>query len=504
MPHPIASFGRRDGAPSCAIKMTRMNWIRPLVTAVCALLCLVIAGCGGGGGGSNDNGNSSTPLPVAPRTGAPGQTDARFGQSGMFVFPAGAISSASGVPDGYSMADFTVQLESGKLLVSGLSSVDRVDPFALRVGLLVRLLPDGSFDRSFLGTGFLDFSGSIVDFVLATRLMGLPGDQAVWAHFTEVPCGSLRCPPPGPDTSHLFARRLSSAGIVDPAYGISGTVSARLAPSDAVLGPDGSIVVLGVRTIGTQSPGIPAVDAFDANGKPVEGAHLPSPQTGVCSQQGTAPRAAREPNGKVVAVWTGSTSMPDEICVVRLDGRGSPDPSFGDGGFIVVRVAGIGRPVAILARQDGGSIGVFRDAGDTPGVTIVVWLTAEGTLDMARGNGGSARQGESGIFAVTAVALQPDEKILIAGATRVAPDTPGVPRIARLDRSGELDCMFGPALTGFADLAVAGHVLDPGHILVAPDWSLFVSGSTGKACPLPPAACDPQRIAVMKLIGGDR
>jgi len=208
--------------------------------AMAALVCAVsfLSGCGGGGGGGNAAVPPAIALPAAPHTGAPGTVDTSFAGTGLFRLPQSAIPNSS------SFADAIATLESGKLIVSG--AFQPVKPNALNVPLLVRLLPDGTLDRSLFGTGFVDFSGSTVESVVSTRVVPLKGDTFVWPDFSTQPCFATRCPVvTGTETNHLFVRRMTAEGRVDSSYAGVGTATGHLAPSDLVAGADGSLLVVG-------------------------------------------------------------------------------------------------------------------------------------------------------------------------------------------------------------------------------------------------------------------
>lgn len=466
------------------------------------LLSLLLAACGGGGGGE-----APAPEIVAPRTGLPGVADASFAQSGMFVFPAASL------PNAYSFADSAARLESGKLLVGGAYTDGRVNPFALRTGLLVRLLPNGTLDTTFLRTGYLQLTGSLVDSVVATRLVPVPLERVVWTHFTARLCGPGPCPP-DPGDAHVYGRRINLDGFIETTYGFSGTSVGHMRGRDIAAASDGSMVVFGERVLpaGSTPSALREVTAFSHDGVQFPGARMPLPPVGSCPVGDLVVpqiRAARQPDRKAVAMWVRMLSSASEICLVRVDEEGAPDPSFGAGGFAVVHgIAGADIPVAILPRRDGGSAGVFTVLGAGNAlVPIIVWFDAAGNLDTSRGVGGVSRNLGSGIAAANAAVLQPDEKILIAGtadATTGVSLPPGVARIARLDARGNLDRSFGPSQEGISALGVPGRTMRPAHLLVASDWSIFVSGTTGAACLPAPAVCDPESMAVLKLIGGER
>lgn len=489
--------------PAIFRRMRRAAWTRYDDEMKIALAMLVAAtgllgGCGGGGSGAQ----APVPvaLPVAPHTGAPGSIDIGFAGTGVFVFPPSAI------PGSYTAADSAAELESGKLVLSG---THRQRAFgSLRIGLLARLLPDGTLDRSMLGTGFLDFTGNPSEDLQATRVIPLHGDDLVWAHFDASLCFPA-CGNADPHPLHLFTRRMLASRTVDSTYGIGGTATGHMRPRDLAGAPDGSIVAFGEGFVDPAISTQPAIIAFDANGKPIPDAHLPDPPQGRCDTTGLSlplqMRAGRTPDGKVMGLWVTKNATGADICLVRLDARGNPDPSFGIGGFAAIAgVPGADVPVAILPRRDGGSVGVFVIFDTNVRGNELVFFDAAGNLDTSRGDGGVHRDVETGMRTVTAAALQPDEKILIAGIT-LEDDRAGISRIARYDSTGAIDRTFGPQGTGVGLLAAGARTLIPASLLVASDWSIFVAGTTGVVCPGPPGSpCDPQSMAMMKLIGGDR
>jgi uncharacterized delta-60 repeat protein len=136
-----------------------------------------------------------------------------------------------------------------------------------------------------------------------------------------------------------------------------------------------------------------------------------------------------QPDRRLLLIGTADTTPPteppgsvNELSVMRLDPDGSPDGTFGDGGTANVSVTGLNSPTAQPGR-DGGS----------------------------------------------AVAVQADGRIVIAGATSGAnPDF----AVARLLADGTLDTQFTDtgALTidffGFSDVAESIDVTDDGNIIV--------------------------------------
>jgi uncharacterized delta-60 repeat protein len=199
---------------------------------------------------------------------------------------------------------------------------------------------------------------------------------------------------------------------------------------NVVVDPDGSIIVSGsARNAGSNGVGIDHhtdIAPYDANGQPD-----PTFGTGGTTTLDAFVGAdlVLQPDRRLLLIGTADTTPPtefpgsvNELSVMRLDPDGSPDGTFGDGGTANVSVTGLNSPTAQPGR-DGGS----------------------------------------------AVAVQADGRIVIAGATSGAnPDF----AVARLLADGTLDTQFTDtgALTidffGFSDVAESIDVTDDGNIIV--------------------------------------
>lgn len=172
-------------------------------------------------------------------------------------------------------------------------------------------------------------------------------------------------------------------------------------------------------------------------------------------------------DGKIVVVGNASTidgPNTDSVgFVARYNKNGSLDSTFGTGGMVVfdslrggwdtfydVAIQGDGK---ILASGEAS----FPDAlafGDV----LLLRLLADGTPDATFGDQGVVFFGERSQSSGRSLALQPDGKILVAGARyfgQVDPETPTL--ILRYNSSGTLDQTFG----------VAGVATAPGDSCVA-------------------------------------
>jgi uncharacterized delta-60 repeat protein len=152
---------------------------------------------------------------------------------------------------------------------------------------------------------------------------------------------------------------------------------------------------------------------------------------------------------------------------------GSLDRSFGERGKLALRVPGANFQPAALDRLSDGSIVVAGyDGGDPARLgadvdLIVLRLTPRGVLDERFGNGGVARVNVADVKRISAVAVHPDGRVVVAGVSSVRFV------FVRLTADGRLDPSFGTAgVVGYDD--TPGRVEDmavlPGDGLLAVGW----------------------------------
>jgi uncharacterized delta-60 repeat protein/uncharacterized repeat protein (TIGR01451 family) len=126
--------------------------------------------------------------------------------------------------------------------------------------------------------------------------------------------------------------------------------------------------------------------------------------------------AVVEPGGRIVLAGTGVLEGERRFLLAALTPAGLPDTSFGAGGLVTLDVGDGPAAVYSLARQPDGKLLV---AGTTDGTGagggIVARFLPDGTPDSGFSTDGIARLGVPSA-AVDGVALQPDGKIVVAGA----------------------------------------------------------------------------------------
>ena len=272
-----------------------------------------------------------------------------------------------------------VLLDDGRILVAGAYDSGTNDQI-----VVMRCLPDGSFDGSFANGGVV-FVPINADYVTVSDL-AIGGD------------GSITVGGKGIFTSKddLFLARLQPDGVPDPGFGTGGIASFEIAGSSEALTalaiqPNGKAVIsaysiqspgpyisriLRVRTDGTLDP------EFGDGGSVTEA--LPSGQFGPSSM-------VLEPDGGIVAAWSMWASGASGLRVSRLDAAGSPDPGFGSGGTTSILFnADYMLPPLLFRQADGrlvvaGGMSVPWPKNYSPALAR---LEANGTLDPGFGVGG--------------------------------------------------------------------------------------------------------------------
>ncbi|GHJ42862.1 hypothetical protein Cs7R123_02040 [Catellatospora sp. TT07R-123] len=281
---------------------------------------------------------------------------------------------------------------------------------------------------------------------------------ALFTAAMDTPAGAA--PPPRPQVG---------AGTLDPAFGTGGTV-VTLFP-DVASGASGAarqgdaIIAAGGALSGANADFLLA--RYRADGRLDRtfgtGGQVVTPFNDVQGADG-AEAVAVQPDRRIVAVGTAGLGTDSDIgfAVVRYRADGRLDQTFGGDGVVVTPVgvdgdAGAddvviqrdGRIVVVGGAKDGSGDAVFAAARYLPG----------GALDPAFGTGGTVLINISGGDAMaTAVALQADGKIVLAGTAIGPGDTGQQFAVVRLTDTGRPDPDFG----GGTGIVVAQNVPEQG------------------------------------------
>lgn len=297
-----------------------------------------------------------------------------------------------------------------------------------------------------------------------------------------------------PSLHPLETRRLlSGPGTLDATFngdgrqmidfsGLPGAAKTSAA-TGVVVQADGKVVVAGDDLPGTVLGGLyPGsssilVARLNADGSP-DGSFgtggkaaiaLPSAATGDASVMLAA-------GGKIVVVdSTFNYTAGHQVYVARLNADGSPDTAFDSDGLVVVGGFRTGTPV-VPAQTADGRIVLVGEAADMSS-PMAMRLNADGSIDKTFGTGGVVRfatpANAASAFAPSAVAIQPDGRIVVGLQEAFLSFGPRRFAAARLGPDGGIDTAFGAgglATVDFGDGSdnVAALALDgQGRIVLA-------------------------------------
>jgi uncharacterized delta-60 repeat protein len=358
---------------------------------------------------------------------APGDLDPAFGISGLAEATQGLGTVMALQPDGKILvAGYTFPWElsvvrytaDGRLDDSFGSHGVAVGPSGRATGLAIQ--PDGKI----VATGYVaDGTMSVVRFTAAGTLdsgfgsggvaTGPQGDGyaiAVQADRKIVVVGTS-----GDLFTSLAALtvlRLQPDGAPDAGFGLNGVVRTSLGLGsvgrDVAVQTDGKIVAAGYADAMT-------LVRYLTDGRLDSGFG----SGGIAKSTGPGPSSAEsvamEADGRIVAAGGAGS----DLAVARFLADGRPDPSFGSGGFMTAHAGGLGGASDIAVQADGRIVLAASGANDV--ALARVWPA--GNLDSDFGEEGIS-QVTFGVWSqASAVALEPDGRILAAGSSSSESET---------------------------------------------------------------------------------
>lgn len=285
----------------------------------------------------------------------------------------------------------------------------------------------------------------------------------------------------GGGSNKFMLLRLNSTGALDVTFDADGKQMTEFSGPSAVqtgalaLQVDGKIVVAGSAAgdfgIVRYTSGGALDTTFDTDGKVITAFLGPTVNAGE--------DIAMQPDGKLVVVGTIATER--DTAIARYTTAGALDSTFGTEGRVVLNADTTEFARAVAVQSDGKIL----VAGMSFGTTVDLFLfrlLADGTLDPTFGTGGLVKTNFSTSFLqVNAIAIQPDTKILVAGAEFSG----GADfLVLRYNADGTLDTSFGSGgkvrsdlFGSSADVATSIALQDDGKIVLA--GSTAKTGSTG-------------------------
>lgn len=469
-----------------------------LGTALAALaLATLLAACGGGGGAS-------------PSDAFPGKIDASFGKDGLF--------DTRGVVAGVPSSGKSVRVDpAGRLLVAGWMSGAE---FNTSLPLFARVLPAGVLDPAFGSGGYIPATSPVPRQTAEAWAFPVAGGKAVHVHVRYQTCpNDFSACVYGP--AQAVFRRVGPDGTPDPAF--PETILERTASRQAIAEPDGAVVLSGY-VAGEDVPWRIGLRRVSADGQP-DGAFAQNsdavlacpalPQDPLSSLQYAS--TARLADGRIlVARWDGldwnrvAAGQVRRTCLTRLLPDGRLDASFGQGGRVYLEDGGgdagqVASVAEILPRSDGGIALVMNRRSTAARNSVfgsILWLSADGTVQVSRGDRGLTKLGPH-LGVVAAAVIQADGRIVLAGAPPSLDtlfETGAPPAVMRLMDTGQADAGFGPHGNGVAPIVLADKFFSIAGLALSTDGAIHVIGSV--IYPTDPAG--DWHLGVVKLFGGAR
>jgi uncharacterized delta-60 repeat protein len=358
----------------------------------------------------------------------------------------------------------------GNILVAGVAVVNGGTDFAL-----AHYDSSGTLDTSF-GTG-----GKV------TTAFDFPGnfDRV----FTVVPQPDGKFVAVGSTVINQFANfalaRFNANGTLDASFGTGGIVTTGFGVSaeatSAAVQADGKIVAAGFANLDGahdfalvryNSNG--TLDASFGTGGKVTTAFL---SQGFSEAQANS--VAVQPDGRIVAAGNAMVGGAFDFALARYNSNGTLDASFGTGGRVTTDFAGANDQAESVAVQPDGRIiaagaaGLFINRGFD---FALARYNSNGTLDTSFGTSGKVTTDFAGANDVpsepSAIALQGDGKIVVVGQTFVG----GFSDFALVcfNSNGTLDASFGTGGKVTTNFASADDV--PFSVAVQPDGNIVVAG----------------------------
>jgi uncharacterized delta-60 repeat protein len=378
---------------------------------------------------------SAALLILRPAAAAPGDADRSFGSAGTVETTIGTESAAT---------ELALQPD-GRIVVHGSS----------RPGgsTLARYHPDGRLDAGFGVGGIVTGQHSF------TSGLALQPDGKILIG-TQLS---------GQRTALL---RYERDGTLDPGFGSGGLATGPRGGARALaVQPDGKIVAVGTAADAYAFQ----VARFNTDGSPDTGFGTGGAVQTVIGYSAVAATVALQPDGTIVVAGDSisgtprpppppppappppppPTPPPEGIVLARYHADGNLDQSFGSGGVITAPIGRRSRASDLRLQPDGRIL----VAGGSDGRLMVARYSPQGLLDAGFGSAGVVLgPPQSAGYLSSALALQPDGKIVVGASNK----------LARYLSNGKPDPRFGT--NGIVTTALAANALalqSDGRILAA-------------------------------------
>lgn len=399
-----------------------------------------------------------------------GMLDTAFGDEGIVI---------TDIDRSDYISDMVIQTDQ-KLLVAG-NIGGELGIGGLNDIVVIRYLPDGSFDQDFgIGGAMHVYPGEDFQF-FSCGAMALQADGRIIlagnvSYVSEITFEYVE---------DIVLVRLNTNGFIDSTFGNEGIVITDFGGDMEnahclLVQVDGKIIVAGTSQEESPLGSGFIITRYESNGaKDVSFGEEGFVKTFI--QKNSIPYSgAIQPDGKIILAGVTSNSfLTGDFAMVRYLENGTMDNSFGSGGIVQTDLQSNNFnniPLTIVLDPDGKiTLGGYADLTSIPHMSHmgIVRYTTDGNLDESFGNNGIFELALGTKSHVTSMARQPNGKYLLSGSSNII-DSTETWLLARLDHQGKLDSTFGNQ--GFITTDLEGEIEFGTKVLIQNDSRILVAG----------------------------
>jgi uncharacterized delta-60 repeat protein len=387
---------------------------------------------------------------------ADGDLDPTFGVGGIVTTDFGTT---------FDVAEEVAVQPDGKIVVAGARFTSSGD-FAV-----ARYNPDGSLDATFGlgGTVYTDLNGGSSD---TGRAMALQPDGKIVLAGQSVTAVS-------PSDEDFALVRYNSDGSLDTTFGTGGIVltdfgaqffegafSVAIDSAGRIVAAGGSFTFATQRdfAVARYNPDGSLDTTFDGDGRVTTPISL--------TNFDVAADVAIQADDRIVVVGFANS----DVALARYATNGALDTTFGGTGAITTNFGGLfADATAVVIQPDGKVLAVGSTTSTTTTDFALVRYNADGSPDASFGTGGHVTTDFTATDVLTDVALQADGRIVVTGRTFDSVNGDDF-ALARYEANGTVDPTFGVAGIVRTDIATSSD--EARGIAIQADGKILVAGPT--------------------------